>query len=58
MATSGGPEGSGKVQLSDGVCVEYDWLVMALGSQADSRGIPGVKELAVPFNVYEDAVKV
>ncbi|GAX74202.1 hypothetical protein CEUSTIGMA_g1651.t1 [Chlamydomonas eustigma] len=55
--SSGGPEGNGKVQLSDGGCVEYDWLVMAMGSQADSRGIPGVKELAVPFNVYEDAVK-
>lgn len=48
----------GSVHLSDGSMLEYDYLVMALGSEADSRGVPGVMEYAVPFNNFEDAVKV
>lgn len=48
----------GKVQLEGDATLEYDWLVMALGSSSDSKGIPGVKELALPFNVYNDAVRV
>ncbi|MEW5319351.1 MAG: hypothetical protein WDW38_010509 [Sanguina aurantia] len=47
----------GSVHLSDGSMLEYDYLVMALGSEADSRGVPGVMEYAVPFNNFEDAVK-
>jgi NADH dehydrogenase FAD-containing subunit len=45
------------VQLEGGNEVEYDWLVLAMGSFSDSRGIPGVKELAISFNDYGDAVK-
>mmetsp|Transcript_18698 Transcript_18698/g.52551 ORF Transcript_18698/g.52551 Transcript_18698/m.52551 type:complete len:565 (+) Transcript_18698:861-2555(+) len=51
----GGSSSGGRVILDDGTDVEYDWLVVALGSQANDRGIPGVKELAVPFNTFEDA---
>ncbi|KAG1677080.1 hypothetical protein FOA52_001250 [Chlamydomonas sp. UWO 241] len=48
----------GVVQLEGGASVEYDWLVVGLGSTADARGVPGVKELALSFNVYDDAVVV
>eukprot|EP00983_Pelagomonas_calceolata_P068288 1149858-Pelagomonas_calceolata.AAC.1 len=92
----GGSSSGGRVILDDGTDVEYDWLVVALGSQgtceiwctsielaiqhvhlicrqsavcvhsvracarvqANDRGIPGVKELAVPFNTFEDAQRV
>jgi hypothetical protein len=54
------PEGSagGSVLLSTGEVVEYDWLVVALGAEVDARGVPGVREHAVPFSSYEDALKV
>ncbi len=48
----------GRVLLSDGAAVEYDWLVLALGSDTATFGIEGVRELALPFNSYEDAVRV
>ena len=48
----------GKVALQGGETVDYDWLVVALGAQVDSRGVPGVKELALALNSYEDALKV
>eukprot|EP00798_Chlamydomonas_sp_ICE-L_P017167 gene17167-23483_t len=54
----GGSTQGGKVALANGAELEYDWLVVALGSQADSRGVPGVKEFALPFNSYEDAMRV
>lgn len=58
-----GEEGSatntgGVVRLADGGVVEYDWLVLALGSSVNTFGIPGVKELAMPFVTYEDAMRV
>lgn len=52
------PEGSGKVILEGGESIGYDWLVVALGAQTDSRGVPGVRELALALNSYDDAVKV
>ena len=58
VPTSTSTGGGGRVQLQDGASVEYDWLVVALGSQSDSKGVPGVQELALPFNVYDDAVRV
>lgn len=48
----------GRVLLKNGEPVEYDWLVLALGSDATPRGIPGVKELAIPFVTFDDAMKV
>ncbi|EFJ41470.1 hypothetical protein VOLCADRAFT_107672 [Volvox carteri f. nagariensis] len=51
-------DGAGYVALSDGTSLPYDYLLVALGSQPDSRGVPGVREWAVPFNTYEDAVRV
>ena len=48
----------GRVLLANGQQVEYDWLVLALGATGSTFGIAGVKELAVPFCTYEDAMKV
>ncbi|CAG9461901.1 unnamed protein product [Pedinophyceae sp. YPF-701] len=45
----------GKVKLSDGSEVPYDWLVVALGARADPRGVPGALDHAIPFNSLEDA---
>ncbi len=54
----GGSAAGGTIVLSDGVSVPYDWLVLALGAETNTFGIPGVKELALPFATYEDALKV
>ncbi len=53
-----GAGSGGAVVLASGERVEYDWLVVALGAEVDARGVPGVKEHAVPFSSYEDALKV
>ena len=53
-----GSAGGGQVKLADGQVVEYDWLVLALGSETSTFGIEGVKELAVPFCSFDDAMKV
>jgi hypothetical protein len=52
------PRAGGKVVLSDGVGVEYDWLVLSLGSESSTLGVPGVKEHAVLFNTITDALQV
>ncbi len=44
--------------LENGSAVEYDWLVLALGSDSVFFGIEGVKELCLPFNTYSDAMRV
>ncbi|GLC41561.1 hypothetical protein PLESTB_000701900 [Pleodorina starrii] len=51
-------DAAGHVSLSDGTSLPYDYLLVALGSQPDSRGVPGVREWAVPFNSFEDAERV
>lgn len=48
----------GMVKLANGAAVEFDWLVLALGSGVNTFGIPGVKQYAMPFVTYDDAVKV
>ena len=54
----GGSAGGGVVVLSDGAQVAYDWLVVSLGAETSTFGIPGVKELALPFSTYQDAQRV
>lgn len=44
--------------LADGSAVECDWLVLALGSDSVFVGIEGVKEHCLPFNTYNDAMRV
>jgi len=56
-STPASPSG-GTVVLSDGTTVEYDWLVLALGGETTTFGVPGAADLALPFSSFEDAVEV
>ena len=38
--------------------LEYDWLVLAVGSQTNTFGIEGVKEHAVTFWSLDDVARV
>lgn len=51
-------ERAGQVVLADGSAVDYDFLIVALGAETDTRGVPGVRDHAVPFNTYDDAIRV
>ena len=44
--------------LSSGAAIEYDWLVLALGSDSVTFGIQGVREHALPFCTFDDALRV
>jgi hypothetical protein len=48
----------GKVLLANGAAIEYDWLVLALGSDTVYFGIEGVKEHCLPFCTYNDVLRV
>lgn len=54
----GGSTGGGTVQLADGSEVPYDWLVVALGAETTTRGVPGVRECALLFSTYTDALRL
>ena len=54
----GGSTGGGVVMLQDGASVPYDWLVVSLGAETSTFGIPGVKDCALPFSTYQDAERV
>eukprot|EP00803_Ostreobium_quekettii_P007009 evm.model.scf_65.16 EVM.evm.TU.scf_65.16 scf_65:121184-122824(-) len=58
VTKDGGSAGGGEVALEGGRSLKYDWLVLALGSEPDTRDVPGVKEHAVPFSTLEDANRV
>lgn len=44
--------------LADGGSVPYDWLVVSLGAETATFGVPGVKENALPFATFQDAQRV
>ncbi|GJN00335.1 hypothetical protein PR202_ga17760 [Eleusine coracana subsp. coracana] len=46
----------GIVHLESGTVIEYDWLVLALGSEAKIDVVPGSAEYALPFTTLEDAL--
>ena len=48
----------GTIKLADGRQLQYDWLVLALGSSTSTFGIPGVKEYAYAFNDFNDSMRV
>lgn len=50
--------GGGVVVLSDGASVPYDWLVVSLGAETSTFGVPGVRECALPFATYQDSQRV
>ena len=54
----GGSTGGGVVMLQDGAAVPYDWLVVSLGAETSTFGIPGVKDCALPFSTFQDAERV
>lgn len=54
----GGSTGGGVVLLQDGASVPYDWLVVSLGAETSTFGVPGVKQNALPFATYQDAQRV
>ncbi|CAN1188072.1 Alternative NAD(P)H-ubiquinone oxidoreductase C1, chloroplastic/mitochondrial [Linum perenne] len=55
---SGKANSAGTVLLQSGLLIEYDWLVLALGSEAKLDVVPGSAEFALPFSTLEDALKV
>lgn len=58
-ATAGGQAGAGGVvELADGGAVPYDWLVVSLGAETSTFGVPGVREQALPFATFQDAQRV
>lgn len=52
------PGSAGRVVLGDGTVVEYDWIVLALGSEGTHRGVPGAKDHALPFTTLEDTTRI
>eukprot|EP00798_Chlamydomonas_sp_ICE-L_P026353 gene26353-17449_t len=49
---------SGTVTLEDGSTLEYDWLVVAMGAEAESQEFPGVMEITVTYDTKEVAMKL
>ncbi len=47
-----------EVATADGQKFNYDYLVLALGSETAFYGIAGLKEHAIPLKSVEDAVKI
>lgn len=47
-----------KKVFADSRVLEYDYLVVALGSQTNDFGVPGVKEYACQFKSIDDALMV
>ena len=47
-----------KKVFASGRVIEYDYLLLALGSQTNDFGIPGVKEYAYQFKSIDDALMV
>lgn len=47
-----------EVLIKDHDPVHYDYLIMALGSQAAYYHIPGLEEHAIPFKTLNNAVKI
>lgn len=53
-----GSGGGGVVELADGGAVPYDWLVVSLGAETSTFGVPGVRDHALPFSTFQDAQRV
>ncbi|KAK9792690.1 hypothetical protein WJX73_001665 [Symbiochloris irregularis] len=54
----GGSAGGGRVVLGNGTAVDYDWLVLALGSETNTFGTPGAREHAITFNSLQDVQQI
>lgn len=48
----------GACALSDGRTLEYDYLVLALGTSTSDGGVQGAKECAIALNTAKDAMRI
>lgn len=55
---STGSSGGGAVILDSGDRVEYDYLVVAVGTGTSDIGVPGAKEHAIPLSTLPDAQRL
>lgn len=55
---STGSSGGGAVILDSGDRVEYDYLVVAVGTGSSDIGVPGAKEHAIPLSTLPDAQRL
>lgn len=56
MAAMTGLDADGRRVLTDGGPIEYDYLVLALGSESNFFGVPGAAEHAFPLRWMSDAI--
>ncbi|OGZ53322.1 MAG: hypothetical protein A3B25_03750 [Candidatus Ryanbacteria bacterium RIFCSPLOWO2_01_FULL_48_26] len=48
----------GAITLADGEEIKCQYIVLALGSEANYFNIPGLKEYALPFKTFSDAIRI
>jgi len=48
----------GDIHLADGEKIKYEYVVIALGSEANDFGIPGVREHALQLKSFTDALRI
>lgn len=49
---------NGKVVMAGGNSLDYDYLVIALGSETNYYGIPGLQGAALGLKTFDDAVRI
>lgn len=47
-----------EIKLATGTVINYNWLVLALGSEPNFFGIEGLAQHALPFKTFADALRV
>ena len=57
-SSSAAAAAGGTVRLVGGNELEYDWLVLALGADTVTYGVPGVRENCLPFATFDDATRL
>ena len=60
MTRDGTPcsSGGGTCALADGTTLEYDYLVLALGTATNDGGVEGARGRAIALNTADDAMKI
>lgn len=48
----------GKVALASGSSLDYDYLIIALGAEANYYGIAGLQEAALGLKTFDDAMRI
>jgi NADH dehydrogenase len=47
-----------EVRLDDGARLDYDRLVIALGSVSDYRGVPGAQQYTLPLRTFDESLRL